>query len=89
MTQQMLVIAHYPDGETRDVTRDAIYTSSASEVATVTDDGFVTAVRRGETSILTRYEGAYGANAVIVMGDRSEFQWVETPEYNEIEHTGS
>ena len=66
MTQQMLVIAHYPDGETRDVTRDAIYTSSASEVATVTDDGFVTAVRRGETSILTRYEGAYGANAVIV-----------------------
>ena len=57
MTQQMLVIAHYPDGETRDVTRDAIYTSSASEVATVTDDGFVTAVRRGETSILTRYEG--------------------------------
>ena len=85
MTQQMLVIAHYPDGETRDVTRDAIYTSSASEVATVTDDGFVTAVRRGETSILTRYEGAYGANAVIVMGDRSGFQWVETPEYNEID----
>ena len=85
MTQQMLVIAHYPDGETRDVTRDAIYTSSASEVATVTDDGFVTAVRRGETSILTRYEGAYGANAVIVMGDRSGFQWVETPEYNDID----
>ena len=85
MTQQMLVIAHYPDGETRDVTRDTIYTSSASEVATVTDDGFVTAVRRGETSILTRYEGAYGANAVIVMGDRSGFQWVETPEYNEID----
>ena len=53
MTQQMLVIAHYPDGEARDVTRDAIYTSSATEVATVTDDGFVTAVRRGETAILT------------------------------------
>ena len=85
MTQQMLVIAHYPDGEVRDVTRDAIYTSSVSEVATVTNDGFVTAVRRGETSILTRYEGAYGANAVIVMGDRSGFQWVETPEYNEID----
>ena len=79
MTQQMLVIAHYPDGETRDVTRDAIYTSSATEVATVTDDGFVTAVRRGETAILTRYEGAYGTNALIVMGDRSGFQWVETP----------
>ena len=85
MTQQILVIAHYPDGTTRDVTREAIYTSSVSEVATVTDDGFVAAVRRGETAILTRYEGAYGANAVIVMGDRSGFQWVETPEYNDID----
>jgi hypothetical protein len=85
MTQQMLVTAHYPDGTSRDVTREAIYNSSVPEIATVTDNGLVTAVRRGETAILVRYEGAYGTNGVIVMGDRSGFQWVDASEYNYID----
>ena len=83
--QQILVIAHYPDGTTRDVTREVKYTSSLPEVATVTDDGLITAVRRGETAILVRYEGAYATNEIVVMGDRSGFKWVETPEYNYID----
>ena len=83
--QQILVIAHYPDGTTRDVTREVKYTSSVPEVATVTDDGVITAVRRGETAILIRYEGAYATNEIVVMGDRSGFEWVETPEYNYID----
>ena len=66
--QQLIVIAHYPDGTTRDVTREAKFTSSMNEVAKVTDDGVVTAERRGETAILTRYEGAYSTNGIIVMG---------------------
>jgi hypothetical protein len=85
MTQQMLVIAHYSDGTTRDVTDEAIFTSSTADVATVTNSGLVTAVRRGETAILVRYEGAYVTNGVVVMGDRSGFQWVNTPEYNYID----
>ena len=83
--QQLLVIAHYPDGTTRDVTREAKFTSSVSEVAKVTDDGVVTAERRGETAILTRYEGKYSTNGIIVMGNRSGYKWVETPEYNYID----
>ncbi len=83
--QQLIVIAHYPDGTTRDVTREAKFTSSVNEVAKVTDDGVVTAERRGETAILTRYEGQYSTNGIIVMGDRSGFEWVETPEYNYID----
>lgn len=83
--QQLLVIAHYPDGTTRDVTREAKFTSSMNEVAKVTDDGVVTAERRGETAILTRYEGKYSTNGIIVMGDRSGYKWVETPEYNYID----
>ena len=83
--QQLIVIAHYPDGTTRDVTREAKFTSSVGEVAKVTDEGVVTAERRGETAILTRYEGAYSTNGIIVMGDRSGFEWVETPEYNYID----
>lgn len=85
MKQQMLVIAHYPDGTTRDVTREAKFTSSSIDVAKVTDDGEVTAERRGETAILTRYEGAYSTNGIIVMGDRSGFEWDETPVYNYID----
>ncbi len=83
--QQLIVIAHYPDGTTRDVTREAKFTSSVNDVAKVTDDGVVTAERRGETAILTRYEGAYSTNGIIVMGDRSGYKWVETPQYNYID----
>ena len=83
--QQVLVIAHYADGSTRDVTREAKFTSSSNDVAKVTDDGVVTAERRGETAILTRYEGAYSTNGIIVMGDRSGFEWAETPVYNYID----
>ena len=83
--QQMLVIAHYADGSTRDVTREAKFTSSSNDVAKVTDGGVVTAERRGETAILTRYEGAYSTNGIIVMGDRSGFEWAETPVYNYID----
>lgn len=85
VSQQMIVIAYYPDGTTRDVTKDAVYTSSVPEKATVSPDGLVTAVRRGETAILVRYEGAYATNNVIVMGDRSGFKWAEAPENNYID----
>ena len=85
MKQQFIVIAHYPDGTTRDVTREAKFTSSLNDVAKITDDGVVTAERRGETAILTRYEGAYSTNGIIVMGDRSGYKWAETPEYNYID----
>jgi hypothetical protein len=84
-TQQVLVIARYADGSTRDVTRDAVYTSSVPDVATVTPEGQVTAVRRGETAILVRYEGAYATSGMLVMGDRSGFRWVKQPENNPID----
>jgi hypothetical protein len=86
MSQQMLVIAHYPDGTTRDVTRDAVFTSSVPDVATISPDGLVTAARRGEAAILVRYEGAYATNGLLVMGDRTGFRWVKQPEYNYVDH---
>jgi hypothetical protein len=52
--QQLVVIAHYPDGTSRDVTRDAVYTSSQEPIAIVSGDGLVEAVRKGETAILIR-----------------------------------
>lgn len=82
--QQLLVIAQYPDGATRDVTREAVFESNNSDVAEV-KDGVVKAIRRGEAAILIRYEGLYAARQVTVMGDRSGFQWVEAPENNYVD----
>jgi hypothetical protein len=86
---QQIVIAHYADGTSRDVTRDAVFSSSNFNVATVTNStdssGVVESIRRGETAILVRYEGAYAANQITVLGDRTGFSWVDTPEFNLID----
>ena len=78
-TQQMQVVATYADGTVRDVTREAFVESGNTEVATVDRDGVMTAVRRGEAAVLARFEGAYSAATLTVMGDRSGFTW-EQPE---------
>ena len=83
-TQSLIVLAHYPDGVVRDVTRDAALSSNNEEVALV-KDGVITALRRGEAAILVRYEGNYVAQGLRVMGDRSGYQWAETPEYNYVD----
>ncbi len=83
-SQQLLVIAHYKDGSTRDVTREAIYSSSNIEVVAVKDNT-ATALRRGEGAVLIRYEGNYATRQVICMGDRTGYAWAEQPKYNFID----
>jgi len=73
--QRVLVIAHYPDGATRDVTRSAIYTSSVPDVATASHWGRVVAERRGETYLLCRYEGQFSTTPFTVLGDRTGYRW--------------
>ncbi|HZO91324.1 MAG TPA: DUF1549 and DUF1553 domain-containing protein [Chthonomonadaceae bacterium] len=85
MTQKTLVIAHYPDGTTRDVTREAVLTSSLPEVAAVAPDGTITAARRGEAALLVRYEGTYATNGITVLGDRTGYKWVKAPDFNYID----
>ncbi len=79
MKQQVAVTATYSDGKKRDVTAEAFVESSNTDVATVDKQGLVTAVRRGETTMLARYEGAYAASTMVVMGDRSGFAWKDVP----------
>src|SRR5262249_55476010 len=61
MKQQMAVYATYADGQVRDVSAETFLESSNTEVATVDRQGTVTAVRRGEVTVMARYEGAYAA----------------------------
>ena len=85
MTQKTLVIAHYPDGKTRDVTREAVLTSSMPETAIVKPTGEITAIRRGEAALLVRYEGTYATNPLTVIGDRQGYLWASVPALNYID----
>jgi len=81
-TQQLIVVAHYPDGTSRDVTRDAIFDTSNFEVAVVGKLGQVEAVRRGEAAALVRYEGQYAVAPLTVVGTREGYAWKTSPEFN-------
>jgi len=83
--QQVRVVAHYADGAVRDVTHEAFVTSGNAEVADVDQAALLTAVRRGEAPILARYEGAYAATTLTVMGERDGFQWKEPPTWSRID----
>lgn len=85
MTQNLVVIAHYPDGTSRDVTREARFTSSVPEVAEVSEQGTVETVRRGETAVLVTYEGQFATNEFTVLGDRTGWKWVAQPQHNYVD----
>jgi hypothetical protein len=86
MKQQLTVWATFADGSKRDVSAEAFLDSSNTEVATIDKaSGVVTAVRRGETAVLARYEGNYAAASLIIMGDRTGFVWEDAPTFNYID----
>ncbi len=82
--QQMRIVATYSDGKQRDVTREAFLEVSDIEIAAV-EGTQVVAQRRGETPVLARYEGAFTATTLTVMGDRSGFAWVEPDTHGPID----
>ncbi len=83
--QQFRVVAHYADGHSRDVTQEAFIETGNAEVCKSYQGGRVQAVRRGEAPILARYEGAYAAATVTVMGQRDGFAWNEPNAYSTID----
>jgi hypothetical protein len=84
--QQFAVLATYADGRVRDVTAETFIESSNTEVATVDKaTGAITSLRRGEATMLARYEGAYAASTVVIMGDRTGFAWEQRPVQNYID----
>jgi hypothetical protein len=85
MRQQVIVTATYADGTVRDVTAEAFLESSLTDVVEVDKQGLATGQRRGEASLLARYEGSYAATTVVVMGDRSGFVWQDPPANNHLD----
>ena len=85
-SHRIRVIATYADGSDRDVTDEAICTSSAIDILKVKDN-LVTGLRRGEAAVLVRYEGNYATRLVTIMGDRTGFVWTDPPVHNFIDRT--
>ena len=74
--QQMRVVATYADGtaprrDRRGVRRQRQHRRRHRRP--VAD--WCTTLRRGEAPVLARYEGAYAATTLTVMGDRTGFAW--------------
>jgi hypothetical protein len=65
--QQLLVTALLSDGRREDVTDKVVYASNNKEVARVSPDGRVEAVRGGETAVLVRAAGQSAAVGVAVI----------------------
>ena len=85
MKQQVTVLATYTDGLVRDVTREAFIESGNIEIIEANTSGVLTTLRRGEAPVLVRYEGAYAATTIVVMGDRTGFAWEQRPQYNYVD----
>ena len=88
MRQQAIVIAHYGDGRSRDVTREAHITSSNTETMAIEDtpSGPVAlGLRRGESTLLVRYEGQFVTAPVTVLSGREGFEWTALPQINYID----
>lgn len=83
--QQMRVVARYADGLVKDVTAEAFVDSGNIEVVEVDKRGLVTTLRRGEAPVLARFEGAYAATTITVMGDRTGFVWQEPESWTKID----
>ena len=78
-TRQLKAIAHYENGTTRDVTELALFESNDVGMASVTDEGLVTALDLpGRVGVMVRYQGRVSVfNAAIPLGED-----VETPKSN-------
>jgi len=83
-SQEVIVLAHHSDGTTRDVTREAVMSTSDGEIAKMKGN-LVTGIRRGEAAVLVRYEGQYATAVITVMGDRTGWAWQDMPRHNYID----
>lgn len=83
--QQVRIVATYSDGQQRDVTAEAFVESGNGDVAKTDGGGLVETLRRGEAPLLARYEGAYAATTLTVMGDRTGFVWKEPETWSRID----
>ena len=83
--QQVSVLAHFSDGQVRDVTPIATFASTNQEVATVDGSGLVTGLRRGLSAVTVRYLDFVESVYFTVEEQVAGFVWNNPPERNRID----
>lgn len=84
-SQQVVALAHFPDGSVRDVTREANLSSNTPEIADVDANARVKGRRKGEAALLARYEGKFITVPITVLNPATGFHWNEFAQYNYID----
>ena len=84
-SQRLIVVAHYSDGATRDVTRQALYLSNNDSSAGVDQRGVVTAGQRGEAFVMARFATFTEGAPVIVLPAGGSAPYVEQEALNDID----
>lgn len=74
-TQPLIVRAFYSDGSDRDVTPLALYDSSDTTTAVVSEEGIVTSGTRGEAYIMARYGSFAVVSQLIVRDGGRAYTW--------------
>ncbi len=84
-TQQMTVRAKFADGHDRDVTDLVVFMTNNDPTAAITEDGLVTAGKRGEAFIMARYDTMTVGIQCIVIPEGLEYTRPSVPENNYID----
>ncbi|MBP63776.1 MAG: hypothetical protein CMJ62_19800 [Planctomycetaceae bacterium] len=84
-SQQLVALAHFSDGTTRDVTGLAKFSSSDTQVASVAVDGLVAGHVRGQAAILVRFLEKVETVVFTFVEDIEGFKWNDSPENNFID----
>lgn len=80
--QQLQVIATYDDGSERDVTHLSVFTPNAEQIATVDENGRVTAEQLGETAVSARFERTFATAEFIILQPNAKFKPTPVPQDN-------
>ena len=83
--QQLMVLGHFSDGSTRDLTALTVFSSSSEPVATVSEAGLVEKAGRGETAILARYLDKMDTAYITFLEDVPGFAWSDPSQNNFID----
>ncbi len=80
-----MVLAHFSDGTLRDITRQAVFSTSNDAVAKVDGQGWVVGLARGEAAILARYLQHVETASLTLLEDVPGYRWPNPPENNYID----
>jgi hypothetical protein len=83
--QQLAVLATFGDGQTRDVTRLTVFTSSDTAIASVDTSGLVEFAQGGEVAILCRYLEELVPVRLTYLEPKPGFKWPNPPEANYVD----